>query len=171
MTTGQEWLELEAANALAGIVVLQLPQCCGRPGCKNSDIAPKCIVEGCNKYIHYACYQGTVLQKHGCEPLDNDVPEDEHAQNVVVCTKTCYKKAGKEARKGGASLLWNKDGWKGPDDPMNLLAILLKWLMTPGNYSKYRGKKNLGKTKIQFAEDIAKKSNDAGVRVKHDRDG
>ena len=86
MTTGHELLELEAANALVEIDV-QLPQCCRR-GCKNSDVAPQCIAEGCNKHIHYACYEGMVLQKHGYEPLDNDVPEDERDPNVVVCTKT-----------------------------------------------------------------------------------
>ena len=42
--------------------------------------------------------------------------------------------------------------------------------MTPGNYSKYRGKNNSGKRKIQFAEEISKKINDAGVRVKRDKD-
>jgi hypothetical protein len=49
-------------------------------------------------------------------------------------------------------------------------AILINWLITPGNYSKYRGKNNLGKRKIHFAEEISKRIHDAGVRVKRDKD-
>jgi hypothetical protein len=53
---------------------------------------------------------------------------------------------------------------------MNSEAILILWLTTPGNYSRYRGgnKKNGGKGKIQYAEEIARKINAAGVRVKRD---
>jgi hypothetical protein len=86
MTTEHEELELEAANALVGIDVQLLPQCCRR-GCKDSDVAPRCIIEGCDKLIHYVCYVTSVLQRYGCEPLDNDVPEDERDPNLVVCTK------------------------------------------------------------------------------------
>jgi hypothetical protein len=112
---------------------------------------------------------GTVLRRHDFDPLDNDVPEDERNPNVVVCTKMCYKKAEK-ARNGAAALLWNKDGRNGPDDPINSEAILIQWLVTPGNYSRYRGKNNSGKTKIQYADEIAKKITDAGVRVKRDKE-
>jgi hypothetical protein len=131
-----------------------------------------CVAEGCGKRIHFCCYETTVLAKHRKEPLDNDVPEEERDVCLVVCTKKCYEKAEK-ARNGaatGTALLWSKDGRQGPNDPMNSEAILIQWLATPGNYSRYKGKNNYGKKKIQFADDIAKRINDAGVRVKRDKE-
>ena len=97
--------------------------------------------------------------------MDNDIPEDERDLSIVACTKKCYYKAYK-ARNGGArgtTLLWNKDGRTGPDDPNNSEAILIHWLITPGNYSKYRGKNNSGKKKLQYADEVAKRINAAGV--------
>ena len=89
MMTGHEAQELEAANLLVGMD--QQPpevdmQCCRR-GCKVGGEILQCIAEGCEKRIHYACYQGAVLVKHGKEPLDNDIPEDERDLDCVVCTK------------------------------------------------------------------------------------
>jgi hypothetical protein len=47
---------------------------------------------------------------------------------------------------------------------MNWEAILIQWLVTPGNNSKYRCKNILGKREIQYSSDeIARKINDAGI--------
>ena len=126
----------------------RVAQCCRR-GCKSTTTLFKCRNEGCNKVMHYACYQGSVLVKHALAPL----PLQGYA---IACTKRCYSKIIKEVKKkqqsGNAErLLWHQDGKDGPDDPKTSQAILVDWLTTPGNYSKYRGTNNHGKKKIHFA--------------------
>jgi hypothetical protein len=56
------------------------------------------------------------------------------------------------------------------DDPKNLETVHIQWLVTPGNYSKYRGKNISGKRKLEYADEIAKKIIDAGDCVKQDKD-
>ena len=51
--------------------------------------------------------------------------------------------------------LWNEDAAGGRDDPRTSERILMDWILTPGNYSKYRGKNNDGVKKSQFALQVA----------------
>ena len=59
---------------------------------------------------------------------------------------------------------WNKDGKLGPHDPNHSERVLIDWLTTPGNYSKFRGSNNRGTRKRQYALQIANKIKAAGVR-------
>ena len=62
-------------------------------------------------------------------------------------------------------LLWTKDGKNGPDDPNTSMSILLKWLTTEGNYSKYRGgSTSHGKGKIYWCSILSKEIKQAGIR-------
>ena len=68
-------------------------------------------------------------------------------------------------------IAWNKDGAGGPLDPNNSERILIDWLCTPGNYSKFRGNDNHGTRKIQYAHQIAERMKVAGVRkLRTDKD-
>jgi len=128
--------------------------------CFKKDTPPlmRCSLSKCKKSIHYSCYKDLLLLPLS-DPNDNE---------LVVCSRTCYKKVQKDLLKlnttgNNPRLLWEKDGKLGPNDPNNSLNILLKWLLTEGNYSKYRGKDTQGKKKKDFAEDIARKIKDEGV--------
>jgi hypothetical protein len=52
---------------------------------------------------------------------------------------------------------WDKDGKNGVDDPHTSIHILLGWITTQGNYSKYCGKDNNGVRKQHFATILANK--------------
>ena len=65
----------------------------------------------------------------------------------------------KEIRKvsGGSSCSpWDEDGANGTTEPNMLEKILLDWILTEVNYSRYRGKDNNRTKKKQFAEQIAR---------------
>eukprot|EP00978_Attheya_sp_CCMP212_P009532 scaffold22545_cov61-Attheya_sp.AAC.3 len=47
---------------------------------------------------------------------------------------------------------WSNDCANGPDDPKNSERILLDWLVTEGNYVRFRGKGNSGTTKLQLSQ-------------------
>jgi hypothetical protein len=113
---------------------------------------------GCGKKkLHYSCFKKHVLEKYDLPPFSGD--------HAVACTKKCHQKLSSGGSNDPRKLPWSKDGKNGPDDPNNSEAILLTWLMTPGNYSRYRGGRgNAGTRKTQFAEDIARKINQQGVR-------
>jgi hypothetical protein len=58
--------------------------------------------------------------------------------------------------------LWDKDGGKnGENDSNTSLSILLNWMTTGDNYTKYRGSKH-GLKKTFFADQLAKTMNEAG---------
>ena len=113
---------------------------------------------GCGEMaLHYPCVEKVILERHNkLSSLDVD-------GFVVACMKKCYHKIEKDYDDSHACA-WNKDGKQGPNDPNNSEALLLKWLMTPGNYNRYRDKGNAGKHKTQFGNEIAKIMNDHGVR-------
>jgi hypothetical protein len=65
---------------------------------------------------------------------------------------------------GGGRLPWNNDGPLGGDGSINSESILLDWLCTEGNYTRYRGKDNNGTRKKDFCDQIARKIKEAGIR-------
>jgi hypothetical protein len=78
------------------------------------------------------------------------------AKFQVACSKGCYKlvmKASSESNR----VPWDKDGKKGQDDPHTSMKILIEWMTTEGNYSRYRGKGNNSVTKLQFATSLAER--------------
>jgi hypothetical protein len=80
---------------------------------------------------------------------------------VVACTKRHFDIAKKTKEllitaDEHRNIPWNKDGKNGSDDPENSQNILLNWLRTPGNYSKYRGHGGNGKNKKDIANEVTK---------------
>jgi hypothetical protein len=122
----------------------------------------ECCHHKCDKVMHFACYERFVLLKNAIENPFPDKPE------TVFCTKlhlnrgSNYIKTDDEAFK---NIQWDKDGKDGADDPNNSMSVLLDWLTSPGNYSKYKGDTSTGgKTKKKIADDIAQRINAVGVR-------
>jgi hypothetical protein len=128
-----------------------VPKCSIR-GCKDTE---KELLQchSCDRYIHTDCFNDMILVKLKLPPL----PEDR-----VACTKKCHGKA-----KGLPPILyWHNDGKDGPEDPHTSERILIDWMTTPGNYSRYRGKNNAGKTKLQIAQELIDLFVLHGVRAK-----
>ena len=132
---------------------------CSRRGCKDNSSLPtiECGYEKCTRRIHMACFQQLYGSK-GYKKL---------GAGIVVCTKKCYDRQVILSQ-STRNPCWQTDGALGRQDPQNSEQLLLTWLMTKPNYRRFRGKGNNGKTKKQFAEDIASLFNDSGVTVKRD---
>jgi hypothetical protein len=62
-------------------------------------------------------------------------------------------------------LHWERDGNLGPDDPNSSMRILLDWITTEGNYSRFCGKNGVGMRKVEFANQIAVLINAQQVRI------
>ena len=61
---------------------------------------------------------------------------------------------------------WDKDGQQGPQDPNNLLQILLNWLLKQSKYPKFRGGTDTkGMRKIDYGKSLSLQMKDAGCRV------
>ena len=68
-----------------------------------------------------------------------------------------------EGQRGTTSM--EKDGKSGTDDPNNSMALLIRWLVHPGNLAKWLGGRySGGKTKSNIAVEIAESINKQGVR-------
>jgi hypothetical protein len=127
------------------------PKCCIR-GCKVTDKELiKCYK--CDRFIHTDCFNDMFLVKQNLPPLPD---------NRVACRKKCHSKSMGHA----ATLYWHNDGKDGPDDSHTSERILIDWMTTPGNYSRYRGKNNGGKTKLQIAQEVLDLFLLHGVRAK-----
>jgi hypothetical protein len=135
---------------------VSLPRCSYRGCAVTGAELMLCAASGCEKMIHFMCYQGILLKKHSdMQPLP---------PGKACCTKKCYAKAMKESsgcgddpdggnRKGN----WDCDGKGGPDDPKTSLQILIDWWTTEGNYNQFCGKHNNGIKKKQFCARLAQK--------------
>ena len=113
-----------------------------------------CAADGCDKTVHLMCYQGVVLV---------DKKNNNHSSlpplpgNHVACTKACYNAATKALSGNTGRGNWTSDGKGGTDDPHTSMKILLDWMTTEGNYSRFCGKDNNGVKKQQFANSLAEK--------------
>jgi hypothetical protein len=65
---------------------------------------------------------------------------------------------------------WNRDGKDGPSDLNNSMGILMRWLLTPGNLSLFRGPHG-GKSKQKICGEIAEIINSHNVLIRRDAKG
>ena len=56
----------------------------------------------------------------------------------------------------------------GPDNPNNLLNLLLDWITTEGNYARFRGNKE-GKTKLTICKEVVSLLSEKGVLVQRSK--
>jgi hypothetical protein len=124
-------------------------KCSVRGCCLNSTSALlfPCASSSCKKKVHDVCYRGLIGVKFKLDLL-LDGEED-----LRVCTKKCYNVVQK-TQFGSERTLWTRDGPGGPHDSVNSQSLLIDWMTTGSNFSRFRGN-NEGKTKLAICEEIA----------------
>ena len=128
---------------------------CAKRGCRLDDGGEAmCGNKDCGRCMHPACFHAEYVVKKNLEPLPN---------NGVACTKKCYDAIMRIARATRPN--WSTDGALGPSDPRCSERILMDWLLTPGNYAKYCGKKNNSVKKNQFCRLLADLINAENVKL------
>jgi hypothetical protein len=134
-------------------------KCCLR-GCTGfSSFQVSCSANDCNKRIHSFCFE-KMLEKNCIEKL-----EDPHTKVTLwVCSKGCHKKMEKKINGQPSRLPWSMDGPNGPDDPVNSEAIIMEWLLTEGNYAKFRGN-NDGTRKLAIGKQLSLMFKEKGCKV------
>jgi len=130
-----------------------LSSTCKNAKCKQSPNTEleDCCVDECSNKIHHICYKGVLLQKKADVIMITDDIEG------VVCSKRCYNKLVSMKKKAAVKptskrTAWDKDG---PTEDVSSHSIIIDWLMTPGNYHRWRGDKKEGKTKVALSKDIS----------------
>ena len=81
------------------------------------------------------------------------------AKNLSFVTRLVINK-----QKNNTRPLWTNAGPKGKDDLNHSMKHLIDQLTTGDNWIKYKGKNNNGKSKSQFAKEIASFINSTGVK-------
>ena len=104
-------------------------QKCNVKGCPS--FAPillldSCSREACNKFVHPMCYKKLIAKA-----------KKKHSQfpNKQFCTM-CQDLFIKESKT--SAYTWTNDGQNGKTDPLHSESILLTWLNTNENFSKWR---------------------------------
>ena len=135
---------------------------CGAIGCRMPKaILQDCAGAGCTKRVHEECYERAILMKFKVDKL-----MDPHKKcTLYVCSKTCYNKVEKNIVLQPARIPWDKDGRNGPDDPINSQSILMQWMLTEGNYNRFRGHDNGGKRKLAFGVELSERMQAQGCRA------
>src|SRR5687768_2692240 len=106
---------------------------CSIRGCKGFGVEFPILMcankPRCSRKLHSSCCQSLVLSHNNravlCDLLGAIIP---------CCTKKCYNTVEPKYN-GKTRLVWEKDGALGPEDPNNLLNLLLDWMTTEGNYA------------------------------------
>lgn len=134
---------------------------CGKRSCKSGGIGTQCAFPTCPEYRCIPCNVQFFAKREW--PLLYD--DANGGEMIVACTKKHYSTVLKNLDPSSSRVPWNTDGPKGHDDPVNSETLLVEWLCTEGNYAKYRGSDNGGKTKIAFAQDISNMLQRRGIRT------
>lgn len=128
---------------------------------------------GClEKMFHIDCFVNFIHTKNKYNLLCNGIT---HLACGLKCSKKKSESLISPPAQGDNSerLSWLNDG---PNDSINSMSILLDWLSTEPNYSKYRGSdddKSLmegGKSKIQYCADISELIASNGIKAKRTAD-
>ena len=92
---------------------------------------------------------------------------DEPGEEMFACTKKCHDEICKVYKvKDDWKIAWNHDGKEGEDNPNNLDNLLIKWVTTEGNCSKFHNGKTGtgGSRKKDVCNQIVDMINSAGMR-------
>ena len=128
--------------------------------CKDAWQKPSACLH-CNHTIHVSCAATIrrIFQSAAKKEKEKELSFDD---TDVICSKACYNKmvkgklqvVAKNAVPSSAKVtrFWHNDG---PTDSINSLSVLMSWLTTEGNYSRWRGgDKFCGVTKKSLATSI-----------------
>jgi hypothetical protein len=128
--------------------------------CSNgsgNDKFTKCNI--CSNYIHVGCSSKILaaFQSNAKNKKESDVT---FLETDAVCGKRCYNKiikarTAKPPPRLKVSRFWNNDG---TTPFVNSMSVLMDWITTEGNYSRWRGgDKQSGATKKTLPSLIAEK--------------
>ncbi len=109
-------------------------QCSKKKSCENEGL--ECALCGCRKLICSECYYAFLRQ------AKIDVTTDALPNNKVACTLKCHRKATEAAAADHSKMSWDDDTPDGRYKESSE-ALLLDWLKVPGNYTHWRGKKEV----------------------------
>ena len=141
--------------------------------CKNALQKPYACLH-CNHTIHSSCAAiiRRIFHSTAKKQKEKELTFDDRD---IICSKACYNKMVKgklqvlarNAVPSSAKVtrFWHNDG---PTDSINSLSVLMSWLTTEGNYSRWRGgDKFCGLTKKSLASSIVSLIHDqVGVQRK-----
>merc|ERR1712086_262594 len=97
------------------------------PGHLNEGGHVVCSNEGCKKMVTKQCYLASLVPRYQLK----------EQPGKLYCTKACYIAGNK--KDNTPIIAWEKDGKNGTDDPNNSMALLIQWVVEPGNLAKWRG--------------------------------
>ena len=128
---------------------------CFVKGCMKGDAPLKCSVYACTNSIHKTC--AFALHKLFLGSIKKQLPMSVQFNDTdIVCSKRCFNKLLKkksEIPKPPTTRFWGNDG---PNKFISSMSVLMDWLTTANNYSKWRGgDKHSGTTKKTLASVIA----------------
>ena len=134
------------------------PVKCYKRGCKATEGLKTCFFNHCDRYLCAGCAKD-VYEKNESRPFVVD------GDDVFVCCKRHLNavKAALDKSDPSKHVPWSEDSKDGIKDPKNSENLLISWMTTGNNYERYCGDK-YGKSKVQFAQEIADRINAAGVR-------
>ena len=128
-------------------------KCCLK-GCTRLDQPLKCCIETCPNHLHTNC--ALQLRESYLAGLAKPSGTSLHLLSTdIVCSKRCFNKLLKkkiEPPKTSTTRFWGNDG---PTPFVSSMSILMDWLTTGSNYSKWRGgDKHSGMTKKTLSSTI-----------------
>ena len=137
---------------------------CQWPGCRSHSTDIKiCISPTCGNFPCLQCLKELYI-KHSLY----QIPDlDEPGQEMFAYMKKCHGEICKVYKvKDDQKITWNPNRKDGNHDPNNLDNLLIKWVTTEGNYSKFcNGKTGMGGArKKDVCNQIADMITSASVR-------
>ena len=111
-----------------------------------------CSRDLCDKLVHPVCYEKLIASA-----------KKNHSQiaDKQFCTIKCQDMFLKESKTSGYT--WSNDGQNGKADPNHSENVLLTWLNTDENFSRWRDPEG-AKTKLAVAADLARYLKSKGCR-------
>jgi hypothetical protein len=124
----------------------------------------ECSGTDCRNWVHIPCYEKYVLNKDPNKPRARLIPENGPEQYTckIGCYTSCSNRLATLTR-----FSWTNDSKNGPEDHAGSSeGLLIEWMTTGNNYSRYRGNRKDGKSKNRLHDQIADLLNEKGVLVK-----
>jgi len=148
-------METEDKNISVDTEIKVVFTCCIKK-CNKTGEVKTCCIDGCLKTIHPVCSDCLLTTFFDGLTKTNENEDIDFGHEDVICSKRCFTKLLKTkinpvVKK--TSRFWGNDG---PNDFISSMSILVNWMTSNQNYSKWRGgDKHSGTTKKTLASMIS----------------